>query len=138
MTRHLVAAVSDIPNGGRHKVDVAGRSIVVFNVDGAFYALGDRCPHQGGPLSQGHQIGELRADGPGRHRYCRRNMIIRCPWHHWEFDIETGRSRVDPARVRVRSYEIAVDRKPSCSEGETLTASRFETVRDGGFVYVIL
>lgn len=138
MKGHRVAAIGDIPDGGRLKIDVAGRSIVVFHVDGAFYALGDRCPHQGGPLSQGHLIGELEAEGPGRHRYCRRNMIVRCPWHHWEFDIETGRSRVDPARVRVRSYETGIERKPASSEDETLTATTYETVKEAGWVYVVL
>ncbi|UDL91011.1 Rieske (2Fe-2S) protein [Mesorhizobium sp. PAMC28654] len=138
MTRHPVASISDIPDGGRLKVDVAGRSIVVFHVDGAFYALADRCPHQGGPLSQGDQIGELRATVPGQHQYCRRNMIIRCPWHHWEFDIETGQSQIDPARIKVRRFETAVGNAPSCVADDKLAATTFETVKEEGLVYVII
>ncbi|MEW6634765.1 MAG: Rieske (2Fe-2S) protein [Pseudomonadota bacterium] len=138
MKRHAVAAVGDIPDGGRLKVEVAGRSIVIFNVEGAFFALADRCPHQGGPLSQGDQIGELRASGPGRHSYCRRNMIIRCPWHHWEFDIETGLSQIDPAKVKVRAYETAVGAALDCAAAEPLVATTFETVSEDEVVYVLL
>lgn len=138
MKRHAVAAVGDIPDGGRLKVEVAGRSIVMFNVDGAFFALADRCPHQGGPLSQGDQIGELRASGPGRHRYCRRNMIVRCPWHHWEFDIETGLSQIDPARLKVRKYETAVGMDPGCTASGPLIATTFEAIKENEIVYVVL
>ena len=34
--------------------------------------------------------------------------MIRCPWHAWEFDLRDGPSWFDPARKRVRSYEVAV------------------------------
>ncbi|HEV8638476.1 MAG TPA: Rieske 2Fe-2S domain-containing protein, partial [Chloroflexota bacterium] len=48
--KHVVAAVDEIPPGGRKIVEVAGRSIGVFNLGGEFFALRNRCPHQGGPL----------------------------------------------------------------------------------------
>lgn len=137
MTLHHVAAVEDVPAGARLKVEVAGRTIVVFNVDNRFYALADRCPHQGGPLSQGDQIGELRAEGPGRHTYCRRGMIVRCPWHHWEFDIETGRSHIDPARVRVKTYETKLG-PADCVEADAPAATTFETVETSGELYIVL
>ena len=136
MTLHRVSAVEDLPDGARVKVDVAGRGIVVFNVGGRFYALADRCPHQGGPLSQGDQIGELRAASPGEHSYCRRGMIVRCPWHHWEFDLETGRSQIDPARLRVKSYETVLGGE--CAGEQVPAATTFSTVEEAGYVYVVL
>lgn len=138
MTRHRVCAASEIPDGGRLAVDIAGRTIVLFNVAGRFYALADRCPHQGGPLSKGDQIGELTSAAPGRHDYCRRNMTIRCPWHHWEFDIETGRSRIDPARLRVRSYETALGDEAADVSEDVPAATTFPTEERGGDLYVIL
>ena len=50
MARHVVATVEEIPPGQRKIVEVAGRSIGIFNVSGEFFALRNRCPHQGGPL----------------------------------------------------------------------------------------
>ena len=49
----VVGTVDEIPPGGRKIVEVAGRSIGVFNVGGEFFALRNRCPHQGGPLCEG-------------------------------------------------------------------------------------
>ena len=53
MARYIVAAVEEIPPGERKIVELAGRSIGVFNLGGEFFALRNRCPHQGGPLCAG-------------------------------------------------------------------------------------
>ena len=107
--RHVVAAVGEIPPGGRKLVEVAGRRVVVFNLDGEFFGLGDRCPHQGGSLAAGCVTGHVSSSGPGEYSYSRRGEMVRCPWHYWEFDIRTGRSRFDPGRVRTRRYETRVE-----------------------------
>jgi nitrite reductase/ring-hydroxylating ferredoxin subunit len=107
-TRHIVARVDEIPVGGATIVEVAGRSIGVFNVAGAFYALRNRCPHNGGPLCLGGIIGLALSDTPGEYRYEREGEILRCPWHGWEFDITTGRSVHDPFKTRVKSYPVEV------------------------------
>lgn len=138
MTRFAVCPTDRIPDGGRLKTEIDGRDLVIFNVAGRFYALADRCPHQGGSLAGGDQIGELSADVPGEYRYCRRNMTVRCPWHHWEFDIETGKSRINPDRLRVRSYETLVEATPACATMEPLRATTFETVSDAGVLYVLM
>src|SRR5437016_4853366 len=57
MPGYPVATLNEIPPGSRKIVEIAGRSIGVFNVGGAFYALRNRCPHQGGPLCQGRLEG---------------------------------------------------------------------------------
>lgn len=108
MTRHVVAAASEIPPGGRRRIDVAGRAIALFNVDGEFFAILDRCPHQGGSLCGGELIGLLESTEPGDYRYTRRSEILRCPWHGWEFDIRTGKSWCDPERTRTPRYAVAV------------------------------
>jgi len=122
-TRHVVAAAGEIPPGGRKLVEVAGRRVVVFNLGGEFFALGDRCPHQGGSLAAGCVTGEVSSPGPGRYNYTRRGEVIRCPWHYWEFDIRTGRSRFDPGRVKTRRYEARVEPGAALLEG----AVRVET-----------
>lgn len=109
MADYTVATVDEIPPGGRKIVEVGGRSIGVFNVNGEFFALRNRCPHEGGPLCEGHVAGLLRSEEPGKFHYSRRGEILRCPWHAWEFDIRTGQSWFDPAKVRVKSYEARVE-----------------------------
>ena len=115
MTRHIVAEASEIPPGGRKIVEAAGRSIGVFNLGGEFFALRNRCPHQGGPLCEGKTFGLIAAEVPGAIEYSRPGEILTCAWHGWEFDIRTGRSWCAPDRLRVRRYEVSVE------PGDTLT-----------------
>ena len=107
--RHVVAHVSEIPAGKRKIVTIAGRSIGIFNVNGAFFAVRNSCPHQGGELCLGPTVGLATADKPGEIRYSREGEILRCPWHGWEFDLATGRSVFDPNRTRVKSYPVEVE-----------------------------
>ena len=92
MSRHVVAAVRDLPVGARKTLTVNGRPIVVFNVHGAFFGLLDRCPLQCANLSKGILVGLAQGDQPGKVRYIRPREFLRCPWHGWEFDIRTGQS----------------------------------------------
>ena len=127
MSKHVVAAVGDIPPGTRKLAEVNGRAIVVFNLGGEFFALNNRCPHRGGSLFHGKQTGLVEADGPGRYCYSRPGEIIRCPWHGWEFDIRTGQSYCDPKRFRARAYPVNVEPGSSVVKGpyvaETLAVS---------------
>jgi nitrite reductase/ring-hydroxylating ferredoxin subunit len=106
--RHVVARADEIPPGERRIVEVANRSIGVFNVDGQFFGLRNRCPHQGGPLCEGRLLGALEADRPGAFRWSPSRRILACPWHGWEFDVATGQSWCDPARLRTARYETTV------------------------------
>jgi nitrite reductase/ring-hydroxylating ferredoxin subunit len=115
--KHVVAAVSEIPPGGRKLVHAEGRAIVVFNLGGEFFALSNRCPHRGGNLCQGNLTGLVLSNEPGHYDYTRRGEIIRCPWHAWEFDIRTGKSWCDPDRVRARNYAVSVEKGAELVEG---------------------
>ncbi len=112
MPRYAVATVDEIPAGQRKIVDVAGRSIGIFNLAGEFFALRNSCPHQGGPLCLGRVTGFLEARVPGARTYSRHGEILRCSWHAWEFDIRTGQSWHSPDRVRVRQYDVSVAAGP--------------------------
>ena len=68
MSRHVVAAAGEIPPGGKKLVTVKGREIGIFNVDGDFFALANRCPHAGGPMCEGRIVGLVRSSGPGDYR----------------------------------------------------------------------
>jgi len=109
MTKHIVARVDEIPIGGRKIVEINGRSIGLFNVNGEFFALLNRCPHEGAALCTGTVTGLRQAEKPGAYQWDRAGEIIRCPWHGWEFDIKTGQSWFDPSRVRVRPYPVHIE-----------------------------
>lgn len=109
MPRHVVATTAEIPPGARKIVEIDGRSIGIFNVDGRFYALRNRCPHEGARLCEGVLSGLVASTAPGEYTYQRSGEILRCPWHGWEFDVTTGLSSFDPGRTRVRAYPVSVE-----------------------------
>ncbi len=109
MTRHVVAATSEIPPGARKRVVVKGRPIAIFNLDNQFFGMLDRCPHQGGSLCAGIVTGLLQSKEPGQYTYTRKGEFVRCPWHGWEFDIRTGQSYCDPERFRSRSFPVSTE-----------------------------
>ena len=133
MTRHVIAAVGDIKPGEKKLVTVKGREIGVFNVNGEFFALANRCPHAGGPMCEGI-ISPLVAPGAvGEYKLTRKGEFVRCPWHGWEFDLRTGRSWCEPDRTKVRSYELKVEPGGALIEGE-LRAETFQVTIDKQYV----
>ncbi len=87
-----VAAVEELPRGERIFLDIDGQVIVLFNVGGDFFAIGDVCTHDNGPLGEG----ELD------------NHAIICPRHGARFDIRTGKALTLPAVTPTPSYPTRV------------------------------
>ncbi len=114
MARHIVARTSEIPPGGNKVVDIDGRDIVVFHVNGEFFALLNRCPHAGAPLDKAACVARLTSPEPGVYQRSRVGELLRCAWHGWEFDMRTGQSWFDPQRVKIRTYPVVIE------DGETL------------------
>jgi len=73
-------------------VDIDGLQIVVFNVAGSYYAIGDVCSHDNGPLGDGELDG----------------LEVICPRHGARFDIRTGEVRSLPAIVDIPAYPVRV------------------------------
>jgi nitrite reductase/ring-hydroxylating ferredoxin subunit len=117
LAKHVLGQVADVPAGGGRRFEVEGRAIAVFHVGSRFYALRDRCPHQGAPLSAGVILGTLTADSPGDYAFDDACAHVKCPWHGWEYDLATGQSWYDPARDRVRAYDVSVEPGRELVEG---------------------
>jgi len=105
-----VAPLSGFADGERRIVEVGGRSIGVFRVRDSFYGIRNRCPHQGGPLCLGHVLGDAVADAPGEGRVLGDPLRIACPWHGWEYDLDSGQSFMGGGVAGVRSYGAGVER----------------------------
>jgi nitrite reductase/ring-hydroxylating ferredoxin subunit len=121
--RVVVGRLAEFPPDTRRIVRVGNRSIGVFRVGDRLYAVRNRCPHQGGPLCLGRVLRRVVADEPGRVRYAADPPLIACPWHGWEYDLETGQSFQGPSEPRVRAYEVTVERIPGPYVAETFPVS---------------
>ena len=106
--KYVVASVEDVPEGGRILVEVAGREVGIFHVDGEFYGLLNRCPHQGGPMCRGELLALIESTRPGHYRFDPDTRLVACPWHGWEFDLKTGQSYFDPKATRVPPFPVEV------------------------------
>jgi nitrite reductase/ring-hydroxylating ferredoxin subunit len=120
--RVVVAPLRRFPSGERRIVEVGGRSIGVFHVGEYFYGIRNRCPHQGGPLCLGHLLGDAVADAPGRAEVVRDPLRIACPWHGWEYDLDTGQSFMGAVAPGVRSYGVELSPGEAVATGEVRAA----------------
>ena len=103
MTWHLVAEPEEIAPGRPKIVEVAGKEIGVFHEGGEYHAVLNFCPHAGAPVCLGKVTGRVTCDDAGRLAYDAEARTLRCPWHHWEFDLATGRA-VAPIRQKLKTY----------------------------------
>jgi 3-phenylpropionate/trans-cinnamate dioxygenase ferredoxin component len=89
-----VATTADLPAGRAVVVEISGRTIAVFNVNGALYALDNTCMHRGGPLSEGFVD--------------QNNLTVQCPWHGWIYSLASGASPID-SMARVEKFDVIVE-----------------------------
>jgi nitrite reductase/ring-hydroxylating ferredoxin subunit len=136
MGKHVVAAAADLPPGTRKRIEAEGRAIAVFNVRGEYFAINDRCPHEGGSLCTGRLSALTVSKEPGAYEWTREDEFIRCPWHGWEFDLRTGRSVCDPKTMRVRLYDVHVEHGGELVAEKNLVAETFPVRVENDYVVI--
>ena len=135
MTRHILAEAKEIPSGQRKLVEINGREIAVFNVNGEYFAIHNRCPHEGASLCRGVLVGLVESNEPGQYHFSRAGELLRCPWHGWEFDIKTGKSWFDPKHTKVRAFDVAVKNGRELVEGP-YSLETFKITRDEAYLVI--
>ncbi len=88
-----VARTSEIPAGGMKAVTLGIEEVMIANINGEFYAIGNACTHVGGPLAEGTLDGK----------------IVTCPLHGSRFDVANGQVLGPPARLPVPAYEVKLE-----------------------------
>jgi len=87
-----IADQAELKPGEGKVIEVGGKTLALFNVDGTFYALDNTCLHRGGPLGEGELEGK----------------IVTCPWHGWRWDVTSGANTNNPA-VKVACFPVKVE-----------------------------
>ena len=86
------ATVTDIAVGQGALIDVNGVNVALFNAgNGQFHAMSPLCPHEDGPLAEGWLEGD----------------VVVCPWHGFDFELSSGRCRVDEG-LSIAVYPVRV------------------------------
>ena len=87
-----VAKLSELDPGIAKAVEVNGKAIAVFNVNGKIFATDNTCLHQGGPLGEGMLEGN----------------VVTCPWHMWQYNVCTGENLED-SLLKLETYPVQVE-----------------------------
>ncbi len=88
-----VADINEIKPSQMKEVEVEGQKILIANIKEKYYAIGNICTHEGGPLADGTL----------------HDFEVECPWHGSKFDVRTGEVTNPPASEPELSYEIKVE-----------------------------
>ncbi|MDQ3702678.1 MAG: Rieske (2Fe-2S) protein [Chloroflexota bacterium] len=108
--RYVVARADEFGVGARRIMKVGGREVGVFHTTAGLFALRNSCPHQAAPLCLGLITGTTLPSQPGQYVWGLEGQVLRCPWHGWEFDLNTGVGLYDPYRhERVATYEVRIE-----------------------------
>lgn len=87
-----VGTREELGEAERLEVNVADRSLAVFEADGEVFVIDGLCPHRSGPLVRGQLQGKT----------------VTCPVHQWQFDLESGVCQDNPG-ARVGTYEVRIE-----------------------------
>ena len=82
-----------LPPGKSTTVEVEGKTVALFNVDGTVHAISDTCMHAGHSLGWGILEGN----------------VVRCRGHGWRFDVRTGRVLSGPTDVPLATYPVRLE-----------------------------
>jgi len=92
-TRVELCKADQIAPGNALRVEAAGLTVAVFNVDGEFYVTDDTCTHGPGSLSEGYIDGD----------------VVECNFHNGQFDIRTGEVVSPPCMIPIKTYPTTVE-----------------------------
>jgi len=110
--RVRVCPVDELEPGEHVVVDVEGVPIGVLNVDGEYYGLLNRCPHQRGPVCAGRvKRKRVVTSAEPNERVeieLSEERTISCPRHGWEYDLETGDHLGNPS-VSLPTFDVTVE-----------------------------
>jgi nitrite reductase/ring-hydroxylating ferredoxin subunit len=88
-----IASLDEVPSGTMKSYSVEGKNILIANLNGRYYAIGNKCTHAGGDLSKGRLEGN----------------VVKCPRHGSQFDLTNGKRIAGPAKTDEPVYEIKVE-----------------------------
>ena len=87
-----VATVGELLSGSAKQIEVEGKKIALFNLQGQYFAIDNACTHVGGSLAEGTIV---------------EDRVI-CPWHGANFSLKTGEALTPPAGEAVATYKVRV------------------------------
>ena len=106
--QHHIGRLDDFETDKISIVEVAGRTVGVVRKGLRVYAFANHCPHHGAPMCSGKIVGTMLPSEPDEYNFGMDGLVIRCPWHAYEFDLRTGESIGATMATRLFIYSVEV------------------------------
>lgn len=100
--------IDELPRDRFHIVQLGRERVGLVRTADGVRALRDLCPHMGARLCQGDVRGLMWATSPDEVVYDERTLVVRCPWHRWEWSLETGAPIGRVTNLRAKTFEVEV------------------------------
>jgi len=105
--RITIGSADEFPAGQMKLISANGREIGVIRLrSGELRAIMNRCPHKGAPICRGIVGGVWDSTGPGELMLDTNRSTLVCPWHGFEFDLETGKEVCWRRPASLRMYRV--------------------------------
>ena len=92
-TKVELCKAEEVSEGAALRVEAAGLTVAVFNIEGQFYVTDDACTHGPGSLSEGYIDGD----------------VVECNFHNGQFNIKTGEVVSPPCMIPIKTYKTVVE-----------------------------
>lgn len=92
----VACSTEDVAEGSPEVTEIDGVDVAIFSADGEYFAIENTCPHQGGPLGDGKV----------------EDSCVYCPWHGWQFDLDSGEHV--HGKETARTYDVRVEGDDIC------------------------
>src|ERR1700733_2446916 len=103
-----LGAAAEFEDGAIRVVQVGDTEVGVNRTGERFFAFRNVCAHQGGPIGCGAVVGGVTFAAVGEPLVEPDVVVVVCPWHHWEFELPSGRGRLH-RRYRLKTYPVFVE-----------------------------
>jgi nitrite reductase (NADH) small subunit len=105
-----IGTVEDIPVGTFKIMEIEGVEVGVTRLaDGEVRAVRNYCPHKGAPICRGPIGGTWPPCEPGQLEFVMAGEVLVCPWHGFEYDLNTGRELFRETPTRLVMYSVTVE-----------------------------
>lgn len=108
MAPRAVCRMEDLTEGVPKLSVVGSRRIAVARWQGAIFAWRDSCPHQNVSFEMGRVRNALGGSDPRDMEIDRDRPVVTCPWHHFQFDLHSGRC-ISDSSFRFRTFTVTVE-----------------------------
>ncbi len=105
---HCIGRVDSYPERKVVPVEVGGKTVGVLRKGEGIHVFANHCPHHGAPMCRAQPAGTMRPSAPNEYDYDLDGLVVKCPWHAYEFDVRTGEAMGGIIRSRLFIFHSEV------------------------------